>query len=87
MKNMGIAATALLFTACCNQPESTVRLFDAQAFTATVEGKPVSLYTLRCAGLHRDGGGETGFALHASERGSDDAGHELRSSYRLALDA
>ena len=47
MKNMGIAATALLFTACCNQPESTVRLFDAQAFTATVEGKPVSLYTLR----------------------------------------
>ena len=47
MKIMGIAATALLFTACCSQPESTVRLFDAQAFTATVEGKPVSLYTLR----------------------------------------
>lgn len=47
MKIMGIAATALLFTACCSQPESTVRFFDAQAFTATVEGKPVSLYTLR----------------------------------------
>lgn len=47
MKVRKISFAALLFTACCSHSESTVRLFDPQAFTATVEGKPVSLYTLR----------------------------------------
>ena len=43
----GIGVAALLLTACCSQPESTVRLLDAGAFTQTVDGKPVTLYTLR----------------------------------------
>ncbi len=47
MKMMGIGAVAMLLTACCGQPESTVQLLDAGAFTQTVDGKPVTLYTLR----------------------------------------
>lgn len=47
MRMTGIGAAALLLTACCGQPESTVQLLDAEAFTQTVEGKPVTLYTLR----------------------------------------
>lgn len=38
----------MLLTACCNQPaEPTLSLLDASAFTRTVDGKPVTLYTLR----------------------------------------
>ena len=48
MRIMGIGVAAMLLTACCNQPaEPTLPLLDASAFTRTVDGKPVSLYTLR----------------------------------------
>lgn len=46
MKMIGIGAAALLMTACCGQTEQRLPLLDAQAFNRTVEGKPVSLYTL-----------------------------------------
>lgn len=48
MRIMGIGVAAMLLTACCNQPaEPTLPLLDASAFTRTVDGKPVTLYTLR----------------------------------------
>lgn len=43
---MGIVAAAMLLTACCGVSESEVRLLDASAFDRTVDGKPVTLYTL-----------------------------------------
>lgn len=44
------AATVLFLTACCEQ-KSEIPLLSAGAFQTTVDGKPVSLYTLRAGDL------------------------------------